>query len=116
MCAATASRRVAAADMAGTAIDIAEELARLPELTIFEQRGEWRRLIRMPPQMRPSRGLLIQLRLRIRAFAAKSGLDFCRKGRIGGVTGAGQPGADFSGLASRNAGLWVVGAPIGARP
>ena len=31
MCAATASRRVAAADMARTAIDIAEELARLSE-------------------------------------------------------------------------------------
>jgi phosphoribosylcarboxyaminoimidazole (NCAIR) mutase len=31
-------------------------------------------------------------------------------------TGAGCPGADLSGLASRNAGLWVVGAPIGAPP
>jgi len=41
-----------------------------------------------------------------------SALDFCRKGRIGGGTGAGCSAAYFSGLASRNAGLWVVGAPM----
>jgi hypothetical protein len=31
------------------AIDIAKALVRLSELTIFELRGEWRRLHRMPP-------------------------------------------------------------------
>ena len=50
------------------------------------------------------------------SFAAKRSLDCCRKGRIGGVTDAGYLGADFSGLASRNAGLWVVGAPRWRKP
>jgi hypothetical protein len=31
------------------AIDVAKVLVRLSELTIFELRGEWRRLPRMPP-------------------------------------------------------------------
>jgi hypothetical protein len=35
-------------------------LARLSALTIFELRGEWRRLHRMPPPMRLSRDLLIR--------------------------------------------------------
>src|SRR3984893_14763743 len=39
------------------AIDVAKALVRLSELTIFELRGEWRRLHRMPP-MRFSRDLL----------------------------------------------------------
>src|SRR5271165_7329697 len=43
-----------------SAIDIAEELARLSELTIFELREEWRRLHRLPPPMRLSRDLLIR--------------------------------------------------------
>src|SRR5258705_8307352 len=42
------------------AIDIAGALARLSALTIFELRGEWRRLHRMPPPMRLSRDLLIR--------------------------------------------------------
>jgi len=42
------------------AIDIAKALARLSALTIFELRGEWRRLHRMPPPMRLSRDLLIR--------------------------------------------------------
>jgi hypothetical protein len=42
------------------AIDVAKVLARLSELTIFELRGEWRRLHRMPPPMRLSRDLLIR--------------------------------------------------------
>src|SRR5271166_6579550 len=46
--------------MAKSAIDIAEELARLSELTIFELREEWRRLHRLPPPMRLSRDLLIR--------------------------------------------------------
>jgi hypothetical protein len=37
------------------AIDVAQALARLSELTIFELRGKWRRLHRMPPPMRLSR-------------------------------------------------------------
>jgi hypothetical protein len=40
------------------AIDIGKALARLSDLTIFELRGEWRRLHRMPPPMRLSRDLL----------------------------------------------------------
>jgi hypothetical protein len=46
--------------MAKPAINIAVELARLGELTIFELRREWRRLHRMPPPMRLSRELLIR--------------------------------------------------------
>jgi Protein of unknown function (DUF2924) len=41
-------------------IDIAETLARLSVLTIFELRGEWRRLHRMQPPMRLSRDLLMR--------------------------------------------------------
>src|SRR5580693_9644318 len=58
--AATASKRGALADMNKAAIDIAGALARLSALTIFELRGEWRRLHRMPPPMRLSRDLLIR--------------------------------------------------------
>ena len=58
--AVTASKRGAVADMDQAAIDIAKALARLSELTIFELRGEWRRLHRMPPPMRLSRDLLIR--------------------------------------------------------
>jgi hypothetical protein len=42
------------------AIDIAETLARLSASTIFELRGEWRRLHRAPPPMRLSRDLLMR--------------------------------------------------------
>ena len=42
------------------AIDIAQELDRLGDLTIFELRREWRRLHRMPPPMRLSRELLVR--------------------------------------------------------
>ena len=55
------------------AIDVAQALARLSELTIFELRGEWRRLHRMPPPMRLSRDLLtrgIIYKLQERAYAA----------------------------------------------
>ena len=58
--AVTASRRVAVADMAESSIDIAESLARLSAATIFELRGEWRRLHRAPPPMRLSRDLLLR--------------------------------------------------------
>jgi Protein of unknown function (DUF2924) len=58
--AATASRRGAGADMTKASIDVAEVLARLSASTIFELRGEWRRLHRTPPPMRLSRDLLIR--------------------------------------------------------
>jgi hypothetical protein len=58
--AATTSRRVAVADMEKVAIDVGEALARLSALTIFELRGEWRRLHRMPAPMRLSRDLLMR--------------------------------------------------------
>ncbi len=41
-------------------INIAAELTRLGDLTIFELRREWRHLHRMPPPMRLSRELLIR--------------------------------------------------------
>jgi hypothetical protein len=46
--------------MAKPSIDIAELLARLSASTIFELRGEWRRLHRAPPPMRLSRDLLMR--------------------------------------------------------
>jgi hypothetical protein len=58
--AATASRRVAVADMTKPTIDVAEMLARLSAATIFELRCEWRRLHRAPPPMRLSRDLLMR--------------------------------------------------------
>src|SRR6202047_4050942 len=58
--AATASKRGAAGEMEKRAIDVAKALVRLSEVTIFELRGEWRRLHRMPPPMRLSRDLLIR--------------------------------------------------------
>ncbi len=42
------------------AINMAAELARLGDLTLFELREEWRRRHRMPPPMRLSRELLIR--------------------------------------------------------
>jgi hypothetical protein len=73
--AVTASRRVAVAEMEKVAIDIAETLARLSNLTIFELRGEWRRLHRAPPPMRLSRDLLtrgIAYKLQERPFGGLS--------------------------------------------
>jgi len=61
--------------MTKSAIDIAETLTRLLELTIFELRGEWRRLHRMPPPMRLSRDLLIRgitYKLQERAYGGLS--------------------------------------------
>jgi Protein of unknown function (DUF2924) len=46
--------------MEKAAIGIAETLARLSAATIFELRGEWRRLHRAPPPMRLSRDLLLR--------------------------------------------------------
>jgi hypothetical protein len=57
------------------AIDIAKALARLSELSIFELRGEWRRLHRMPPPMRLSRDLLVRgitYKLQERAYGGLS--------------------------------------------
>ena len=61
--------------MEKVAIDIAETLARLSNLTIFELRGEWRRLHRTPPPMRLSRDLLtrgITYKLQERAYGGLS--------------------------------------------
>ena len=58
-----------------SAIDVAMALVRLSELTIFELRGEWRRLHRMPPPMRLSRDLLIRgiiYKLQERAYGGLS--------------------------------------------
>jgi hypothetical protein len=57
------------------AIDVAQALTRLSELTIFELRGEWRRLHRTPPPMRLSRDLLtrgITYKLQERAYGGLS--------------------------------------------
>jgi hypothetical protein len=57
------------------AIDIGKALVRLSELTIFELRGEWRRLHRMPPPMRLSRDLLVRgitYKLQERAYGGLS--------------------------------------------
>ena len=71
----TVSNRSAVADvtvanMAKSAIDIAEAVARLSASTIFELRNEWRRRHRMAPPMRLSRDLLI------RAIAYKGVVTF----------------------------------------
>jgi hypothetical protein len=73
--AAIASKRGALADMDKAAIDIAKALVRLSALTIFELRGEWRRLHRTPPPMRLSRDLLtrgITYKLQERAYGGLS--------------------------------------------
>jgi hypothetical protein len=57
------------------AIDVAKALVRLSELTIFELRGDWRRLHRMPPPMRLSRDLLVRgitYKLQERAYGGLS--------------------------------------------
>ena len=73
--AAIGSKRGAVGDMDQAAIDIAKALAGLSELTIFELRGEWRRLHRMPPPMRLSRDLLVRgitYKLQERAYGGLS--------------------------------------------
>src|ERR1700680_4261671 len=73
--AATASKRGAVGDMEKRAIDVTKALVRLSEVTIFELRGEWRRLHRMPPPMRLSRDLLtrgIIYKLQERAYGGLS--------------------------------------------
>jgi hypothetical protein len=57
--------------MAQSSIDIAESLARLSASTIFELRGEWRRLHRAPPPMRLSRDLLLRAENRNRNSACE---------------------------------------------
>src|ERR1700730_5688530 len=57
------------------AMDVTKGLVRLSEVTIFELRGEWRRLHRMPPPMRLSRDLLtrgISYKLQERAYGGLS--------------------------------------------
>ncbi len=59
MSGATASKRGVVADM-NASLDIGAELARLEALTLFELKGEWRRLHRMAPPKRMSRDLLMR--------------------------------------------------------
>src|SRR5271163_2571283 len=91
MCAVIALKRGAVAEMGGSAIDIAEMLAQLSTLTIFELRGEWRRLHRAPPPMRLSRDLLIRgitYKLQERAYGALSKATLRKLEQ----TGPGSPG------------------------
>ena len=46
--------------MAKSAFDLTAELARFEQLTLFDLRGEWRRLFRRPPPKRLSRDLLLR--------------------------------------------------------
>jgi len=67
-------------------IDVAKALARLSELTIFELRGEWRWLHRMPPPMWLSRDLLIRgitYKLQERAFGGLSTATARKLERVG---------------------------------
>src|ERR1700732_3624888 len=89
--AATASKRGAAGEMEKRAIDVAKALVRLSEVTIVELRGEWRRLHRMPPPMRLSRGLLIRgiiYQLQERAYG---GLSKAAARKLQEQTAAGPP-------------------------
>src|SRR3984893_8711503 len=73
--AAIGSKRGAVGDMDKAAIDVAKALVRLSEGPIFEMRGEWRRLHRMPPPMRLSRDLLVRgitYKLQERAYGGLS--------------------------------------------
>jgi Protein of unknown function (DUF2924) len=70
--------------MEKTSINLAEELARLSATTIFELRGEWRRLHRIPPPMRLSRDLLmrgITYKLQERLLGGLSKIDRTQAGR-----------------------------------
>jgi hypothetical protein len=65
---------------------MSQRLARLSELTIFELRGEWRWLHRMPPPMRLSRDLLIRgitYKLQERAFGGLSTATARKLERVG---------------------------------
>src|ERR1700738_4368880 len=80
------------------AIDVAKALVRLSELTIFELRGEWRRLHRMPPPMRLSRDLLIRgiiYQLQERAYGGLSKAAV-RKLEQGAAGGAAKPAPPIS--------------------
>jgi hypothetical protein len=87
--AATASRCGAATDMAKGSIDLAATLARLSAATIFESRGEWRRLHRAPPPMRLSRDLLmrgIPYKLQERLLGGLSQSILCKLERLNGAS------------------------------
>src|SRR6202047_5065808 len=103
--AATASKRGAVGDMNKAAIDVAQALARLSALTIFELRGEWRRLHRMPPPMRLSRDLLVRgitYKLQERAY--------------GGVSAATARKLEEAGAGLRNRNSITPAPPISLRP
>src|SRR3984893_3966948 len=103
--AATASKRGAFADMNKAAIDVAQALARLSELTIFELRGEWRRRPCVPPPMRLSRDLLtrgITYKLQERAY--------------GGLSKATARKLEQAGADSLSRGSVIPAPPISLRP
>jgi len=98
--AATTSSRGAAADMEKAAISLAETLARLAAATIFELRGEWRRLHRMPPPMRLSRDLLLRgitykLQERLLGGLSRSLLRKLEGPNVGSGASGAQAPADF---------------------
>ena len=68
-----------------SSVEITVELARLSALTIFELRGEWRRLYRTPPPMRLSRDLLtrgITYKLQERSLGGLSNSIICKLQRL----------------------------------
>jgi hypothetical protein len=68
-----------------SSIGIAAKVARLSTLTIFELRGEWRRLYRTPPPMRLSRDLLmrgITYKLQERSLDGLSNSIICKLQRV----------------------------------
>jgi hypothetical protein len=87
------------------AIDVAQALVRLSELTIFELRGEWRRLHRVPPPMRLSRDLLVRgitYKLQERAY--------------GGLSTATARKLEQAGVDSLSRGAVTPAPPISLRP
>jgi hypothetical protein len=87
------------------AIDVAKALARLSEVTIFELRGEWRRLHRTPPPMRLSRDHLtrgITYKLLERAY--------------GGLSKAAARKLEQAGADSPSRGSVIPAPPISLRP
>ena len=88
--------------MEKAAISLAETLARLAAATIFELRGEWRRLHRMPPPMRLSRDLLLRgitykLQERLLGGLSRSLLRKLERPNVGsGASGAQMPASPIS--------------------
>ena len=89
--AVTALSRGAAAETDNPIMNVADTLARLSTATIFEVRGELRRLHRAPPPMRLSRDLLmraIAYKLQERLLGGLSQSLLRRLGRLNGESKA----------------------------